>query len=402
MSTDVWSMIGALVTAGTFLPLMFSQPCQRLVTTSLRYIGSTVFPSGSRCETLVWRDVPDGPLHHYQSGWCHHWLVPHTRRKECWQSITNFLFTGPPNNPRQRKHLKKPEALDFFGSSYLCIDVRLLVAMILCSTNSQKSRCWREGATSYGDDVLLDLRRIETDLLVVHFEGAFKQQRIDYTKKEITALMDGYPPWYRERLVCAHGPEIPFPIHSAADITRGGWVIAVGLSASDRKPVALYVVPNISDRQSDGSYFERTNGSHLRASVRRVHESLVILQNDHIKDSGDLDTVIEAIWYMIQTGTGSGVERKLPAKYVPGGPEAQLSPEHCIFVMKLFNTMVWSDADIQTLRPILAPVLQAAFDGCYEVIEYLKDTGMRLVLPYGLGDDWSRKIFLRDCVVGGT
>ncbi|KAF3022516.1 hypothetical protein E8E14_011758 [Neopestalotiopsis sp. 37M] len=395
MSTDVWSMVGALVAAGTFLPLMFSQPCQRLVTSTIRYTANAFFPSGMRCEKLVWEDVPDGPLQSIDQ-----WLVPHhSRVKRCWTPITESLFTGPPNNRRQRKSMEKPEALGFFGNSYLCIDVKLLVALILCSTKPEKSRSWREGAKSYDDDVHLDIKTIDGNLLVVHFEGKLKKNRVLYTKKEITALMDGYPPWYRDHVVCDHGPVIPFPIHSAADTTRGGWVVAVGLKDSPAEPMALYVVPNTSDRQKDGSYFERTNGTHLRTSVRRVYDCLVMLQKEHMQSRDDLDMVIEAVWYMIKSGPGSGVERKLPSRTVPGGQRVQLNAEQCKFATNLFNKMVWLDADIQALRPILAPVLQAAFSGCYEVIQYLKDTGMRLVLPEGLGDDWSRKVFLRDCII---
>lgn len=164
--------------------------------------------------------------------------------------------------------------------------------------------------------------------------------------------------------------------------------------------MALYIVPNTADQQKDGGYFERTNGLHLRTAVQRVHDALVILQTEYIQDSEDLDSVVAAVHYMIRTGTGSGVERYLRGRTVIGGATiTRLNAKECNFAMKLFNEMIWMDTDIQTLRPILEPVLQAAFDGCYEVIQYLKDTGMRLVLPHSLGDDWSRKVYLRDCVV---
>ncbi len=95
---------------------------------------------------------------------------------------------------------------------------------------------------------------------------------MQYTKVELTALMNGYPPWYRERIVCAHGPSTPFPIRNDADITRGGWVVAVGLADSaTRTPMALYTVPNLADKQTDGSYLARTKGSHLRIAVQRVY-----------------------------------------------------------------------------------------------------------------------------------
>jgi hypothetical protein len=363
------------------------------------HIASTVFPSGARCEALTWKDVWDGPLHTCQSIYCSHWIAPHSRKEKCWRSITDSLFTETRSHQNHREYVEKPEALDFFGGTYLCVDVKLLVALILCSVSPDKSISWREGAHSYDDEFSLNIRTVGEDLLVAHFRGHFKEERVQYTKNEITALMDGYPPWYREQVVCSHGPTVPFPIHSTADFTRGGWVVAVGLRDSNRKPMALYIVPNTADQQNDGGYFERTNGLHLRTAVQRVYDTLVILQTEYIQDSEDLDSVVAAVQYMIQTGTGSGVERKLPGRTVSGGAITQLDAEECKFAMKLFNGMVWTDADIQTLRPILAPVLQAAFNGCYEVVQYLKDTGMRLVLPHSLGNDWSRNVYLRDCVV---
>lgn len=154
----------------------------------------------------------------------------------------------------------------------------------------------------------------------------------------------------------------------------------------------------MADTQKDGGYFKRTNGLHLRTAVQRVLDALMLLQSEHIQNSQILDDVVEAVKYMVVNATGSGVERKLPSRKVDGGAITQLNAEHCKFAMRLFNGMVWTDTDIDVLKPILASVLQAAFDGCYEVIQYLKDTGMRLILPSPLGEDWSKKVFLRDCV----
>ena len=399
--SDAWGMVSALVAAVTFLPLLFSQPCQKQISKLFRYLGSKVFPARARCEALTWSAVRDGPLHVCQPIYCSHWAPGHCRRKECWRSITDNLFTETMQRQIRREYVDKPEALDLFGGTFLCVDVRVLMALALCSVKEMKSTSWKEGAASYDDDFAISLRAVgpEKDLLVGHFRGQFKQERMEYTKAELTALMYGYPPWYREHVVCAHGPSMPFPIRLNSDITRGGWVIAVGLADSGtRKPMALYIVPNLADQQTDGSYHARTNGLHLRIAVQRVH---AVLKNvrEHIINEPRLDAVIKPIGFMMETSTGSGVERLLPGRTVTGGSIQQLNKTHCEFAMTLFNGLVPTDADIQNLRPILAPVLQAAFHGCYEIIQYLKDTGMRLVLPQCLGDDLSRKIYLRDCVV---
>lgn len=112
--------------------------------------------------------------------------------------------------------------------------------------------------------------------------------------------------------------------------------------------------------------------------------------------------VIGVVRYTKDTQAASGVERYLPGRHVIGPSMPQLSAGQCRFALALFNELRATNADIQELRPILAPVLQAAFNGCYEVIEYCKDKGMRLVMPEGLGQDLSRKVYLRGCVVDDT
>ena len=393
-------MISALVAAVTFLPLLFSQPCQTQISRLFRYLGSITFPNRARCESITWDAVHDGPLHSCQSIYRSHCTPGHHRRKECWRFITDLLSTKAMKNQGACKYVEKPEALGLFGGTYLCIDVRILVALMLCTVYKSKSHSWREGTTCYDDDFTLSLRSVgpDRDLLVAHLRGQLKQERVRLTKAELTALMVGYPPWYRERVVCAHSPSIPFPIRSDADIARGGWIIAVGLTELEtRQPTALYIVPNLNDQQPDGSYYKRTNGSHLRLAVERVYDVLKILRESI--DDPRLEAVIKAVSYMIERGTGSGARRFFPDGSVAGGSISQLNAKQCTFAMMLFNEMVPTDEDVQYLRPILAPVLHAAFEGCYEVIQYLKDAGMRLVLPQCIGNDWSRQIYLRDCVV---
>ena len=383
-------MASAIIATVTFLPLLFSQPCQREIAKLLRYLGKRLFPKRAQCVSVTWDAAPD-VLRSTQS---------HCQQKQCWSFIVDWLLNGLGHQRVQPKYIDKPDALDLFGGNYLCIDVPVLLAIVLCSVGDRKSLSWREGAVSYDQDFSLRLRTVggDQDILLAHVSASLKHDRMHYTKAELTALMQGYPPWYRERVVCSHGPSIPYPIRSNTDILRGGWVVAVGLADRNRRPMALYTVPNLADSQSDSTYNGRGNGTHLRQAVNRVHEVLKEIAL-HIPDDSDLKKVIEAVHYMITTGTGSGVERYLAPDGITGGNIAQLDGAQCIFAMSLFNTRVPSDGDIQTLRPILAPVLKAAFDGCYKVIQDLKDDGMRLVLPHELGNDWSRKIYLRDCVV---
>jgi hypothetical protein len=50
------------------------------------------------------------------------------------------------------------------------------------------------------------------------------------SKYELSHILQGYPPWYRTTLYLANGTEVPHPITTFADISRGGWIAAIGLS----------------------------------------------------------------------------------------------------------------------------------------------------------------------------
>lgn len=134
----------------------------------------------------------------------------------------------------------------------------------------------------------------------------------------------------------------------------------------------------------------------FRKALGRVLEILAEIK-ESIPNDQDLDMIYNGIVYMIRTGTGSGVEKY--RRSVPGGEISRLNRRQCDFAMRLFNTRVPSDTQIVELRPTLAPVLQAAFQAAYKLVEHLKDTGVRLILPEPLRGNWSRRVYLRDCAV---
>ncbi len=261
MAYEVWSMIGALITAATFLPLLLSQPYQDQSSRLFRWVRSALFPNHAQCELVTWDMIPDGPLHTCARGYCPHWMPKHHAKcQECWTPCLQVLFNRALRDGRTKKYIAKPPELDF-GGKYICVDVRIIIAIILCSTATEKSMSWREGSLTYGSDFTLELQQ-RGDILISHIYAQMKERRLHYTKEEISKLMSGYPPLYRESFVCEHGPLLRFPIEDARDVLRGGWIVAIGLADKGTlQPIALYNLPNLSDDRSDGSYFDRTNGA---------------------------------------------------------------------------------------------------------------------------------------------
>ena len=151
-----------------------------------------------------------------------------------------------------------------------------------------------------------------------------------YTTIKLTTLMNGYPPWYRERVVCAHGPSMP--------VSTGTSLVEIWLWLSDLQTVTV-------GKRWPSTLF------HIRPVDKQT--SPITTERRELRDSHQSCTLHDCGL------TGSGVGKCLPGHQVPGGSISQLDATQCTFAMTLFNGLVYSDADIQSLRPILAPVLQA-------------------------------------------
>jgi hypothetical protein len=53
-------------------------------------------------------------------------------------------------------------------------------------------------------------------------------------------------------------------------------------------------------------------------------------------------------------------------------------------ICSLLNKLILIEEDIQRVRRILTSIVETTFLGCFKVIEYLKENGIRLILPQGL------------------
>ncbi|KAL8670627.1 MAG: hypothetical protein Q9168_004838 [Polycauliona sp. 1 TL-2023] len=260
--------------------------------------------------------------------------------------------------------IPKPKHLAL-NRRYIQTDVMTLLAFALCST---------EREPSFGN---IRIREAE-DLLIVKMKAS-GIHRLDTTKKCLEARILGYPPWYREHLTVAHGPIIPHPIKDRDDIHRAGWILAVGLSQS---------IP-LSSTEPAIDYMDKP--------VKRVLSKLKSEIQPHFPENPTLKAAILAIEYMLQARTGSGVERYLTAKLHPSFERdvtATLAGSECVFAMSMFNKVgPLAELDKSRLAPILEPVVDAAFRGCYIVIQYFKNGTHGFRIPTAFSDT-GRLVFL--------
>jgi hypothetical protein len=216
------------------------------------------------------------------------------------------------------------------------------------------------------------------------------------TKYELGCMLQGYPPWYRETFTTRAGIKVPFPIKTERDIPRAGWILAVGLMDAEIKaqqPLALYRCP---DEPKDPGF--RQNGRTFRQAVLRCKDHISKNILPHFGNDGNVRAAIEGLDYLIEERTGSGIPTKgqFEATWKPNIPHLRSSD--CRFVCENFNGYSpLSDADKARFAPILLPTMAAVVQGAYEVVQYLKDTGMELHIPPEF-KPLDREIWLRDCI----
>ncbi|KAK6496718.1 hypothetical protein TWF481_001706 [Arthrobotrys musiformis] len=231
-------------------------------------------------------------------------------------------------------------------------------------------------------------------LSVAHVEGSFQHERAALTKHELTCLLLGWPPWYKEKFKTRAGREVPFPIWSEKDISRGGWIIAVGLMESPM-PLAVYRCPNEPDEPGF-----RQNGATFRRSVARCRDHIAKNISPHFPDNQDVTDAMAALNHLINERTGSGIPTGRlgrTADDVKGIDIPHLRSSDCRFICTNFNDYEpLTDADRARLESILFPTMVAVVHGAYEVVQYLKDVGVELKIPPSL-QPFDREVWLRDC-----
>ena len=134
-------------------------------------------------------------------------------------------------NPALRdKFSKKPSELAY-GTKYIRMDTWALAAYLL---HWQDARHWNDKIAQ---------PRVEIDrvgsILIAKVIADLQKPPIEplptvchLTKKDVDGLLRGYPPFYRERLYTIKGDEVRHPIRDVADVSRGGWIAAIGLCRS--------------------------------------------------------------------------------------------------------------------------------------------------------------------------
>ncbi|KAL8329723.1 hypothetical protein RB597_005144 [Gaeumannomyces tritici] len=403
MSTGApdWAMGAVLLTLGIF-------GAKLLYTASSDKVKS-IRNTHRRVIMLSWAGMPNGRVHDCQTGSApaQYWPCHHSRRHEkalkCWESpsslatILNRAWRLSERDPRYLDDV--PIQLPFSGT-YICTDVRTVLAFIVCTVAENKSSSWSPRHLSFGTTRVS--RERLGPLTFCHIQGQFQERRSRLTKSELERLLDGYPPWYRETFTTHAGTvRLAFPTVSEADISRGGWIAAVGLmdvSVQSQAPLAVYTCPAGSEPERPAF---RSNGVVFRSAVARCRDHIANNIQPHFPADVNVAAAVVMLEHLMVEKTGSGIPS--PGRFGPRWsdsvpPLPHLSGPDCRFVMKNLNGYQPLDAtDVARYGPILLPAMAAVVHGAYEVVQYLKDVGVELRAPPEFGS-LDNEVFLKDCV----
>jgi len=395
MAVD-WNMAAVAAALAVFaVPYCFITLCRFIIVTRAK---------SRRCIRLKWEDIPVGRVHDCVQvrSWvsCYH-NSHHERANACWRSQSSLacIFNRAWRLSEQRPCYVKnvPEELPA-GAPFICSDARTILGFLLCTVTAQKEgdgswEAWHPESLTYGPTKII----CETinEVRVAHIQGRFREERQTLTKHELARMLEGYPPWYREKFKTREGKEAQFPITSVQDIPRAGWILAVGLmdeNIETQKPLALYRCPE--EPKEPG--FRQSGVIYRQAVIRcRDHISKNILP--HFPTDRNVKAAIVALDHLIDERTGSGMPThgEFEKNWTSVVPHLRSSDYR--FLCSNFNSYSpLSAVDKAKLEPVLLSTMAAAVHGAYEVVQYLKDTGMPLKVPLELLP-FNREVWLRDC-----
>jgi hypothetical protein len=212
--------------------------------------------------------------------------------------------------------------------------------------------------------------------------------RLNITKREMELILQGYPPWYQNPLSLPGGRHVPHPIVEESDLSRGGWVVAVGLSPT--RPIAT-------------DFMERKDGSVviLDRALGRVAQCLGNIQRA-FPEEGRVSTarsLVEDVISMIGSFGYSGshlhflYERANFKDCIadPARPRGRrnlpiftegLTDRQIMRTLKVLNyDEQLTDDEASELRPVLQTVLQASMCGVFKVVIHLYVVGARRSRP---------------------
>jgi hypothetical protein len=367
--------------------------------------------SDDYCESLLWTDIPDSEVLH-DIKYLRQYSQSPEHGKRCWDGIFSQVFNKLWKKSKRRvQSARRPKQLGT-RHQYLRIDLTALQALILiCAVDEGPKRVPDQpNKFSYGGVAIEDIQTLDEDgdsleeelsLASAHIVAASPQRSL--AKLEVDRLIEGFPPWFYKDTFTVHTQlqpyTLPTPIHHVADLARGGWIIALGLTTADPLPLYYDHPWEVYDPSYDKQNFRTRRGGYFWQSIIFLHDTIRDVFAPAFPDEPLVTDALKTIAAMIKA------ESDTPEPESPHRKEFHTTPttltrEQCEFAIDTFNSPSDALAIRRFLGKALVPVLAAAVNGVEKALRYVKEPGRELnsLIPAPLRD--SEAIFLRDCEVG--
>lgn len=284
-----WDAMAALI-ALIGLPFMLSGSATWLIKLMFRRIQRCILVHGSTCERLEWQDIPDGAL---QEGSPAKRTFEHND-KDCLASSFGKVFQKAWISAQRRDiQVFKPYPLDP-TKHYIRTDRKTLEAFVILSGTSIIQFSDTNGILTAHIPVLNPKSR--------HSGGKLHNR----TKHEIAMILEGYPPFYVEKIRVTYTTTVSSPISSTVDTTRGGWILGVGIDSMMTPHVTIH---NMEDGYSPPSHW------HVEKSPSVKEEWMFTCMSYAVKRFGEvLDKVLDLFPNQIAIQEAIGVFQYLTTK----------------------------------------------------------------------------------------
>ena len=252
-----------------------SPPAASIIQQIVRQVICLCFPARGRCRRVLWSDMPPDRLHicDPQSPLCQHRPItpanaqPHNPMN-CWEDTIGKVFNTywalakneplTSSNSAHKPH-QLPLSVDFIQTDVQTVKAFIMLTAEICRT------CTHANINS-----MLELKQFG-GIATIHLQAAASAPlSAKLTRFELDRMIEGYPPFYRQKFETTGNIELNHPITKTDHVGRGAWVLAVGMSNTTGPIPTMYNMQQVV-HENTGAFWR---GTLVMSAFKMIHEIL--------------------------------------------------------------------------------------------------------------------------------
>jgi hypothetical protein len=277
-----WDVAAVLVALMAML-VSASPTTISLLEKTFRRLTYLIWPARGRCRRFLWGDVQDGLLHMCDPRGCSHDRAKEGRLHDtriCWDQTLGQVFSRAwyfmNADANAAKYVTKKHYQLALTDDYIQTDIHTLKAFLLLTTDVCRS-CETVDAMT-----LLEIKRCGS-LITMHLPSSGPMPiNTQLTKFEIDRMIEGYPPFFRERFTTTGGHILPFPTTHTDHIQRGAWILSVGMTTTGGPTPPVHNMQRIGHGISNVYW----KGTHVLTAFQMINRTLAQLTAYEVSRGG--------------------------------------------------------------------------------------------------------------------